>query len=149
GRIGAAVARRARGFDMRVLSTTSAQGSLDELLAESDFVSIHCPLTDATRGLIGARQLDRMKPTAILINTARGPIVDEAALIAALAAGRPGAAGLDVFADEPRVPEALRLSPRVVLAPHIGSATRATRARMGELCALGVNEVLAGRRPPN
>jgi glyoxylate reductase len=149
GRIGRALARRARGFEMRVLGVSSREGALDRLLAEADFVSLHCPLTAATRGLIGARELALMKPTAILINTARGAIIDEAALIAALAAGRPGGAALDVFAAEPHIPEALRASPRVVLTPHLGSATLATRARMAELCALGAGEILAGRQPHN
>jgi lactate dehydrogenase-like 2-hydroxyacid dehydrogenase len=90
-----------------------------------------------------------MKPTAILVNTSRGPLVDEGALAAALAEGRIAGAGLDVFIDEPHVPEALRREPRAVLTPHIGSATGAARARMAELCALGVREVLAGRNPPN
>jgi len=156
GRIGQAVARRAAGFDLRIVYThprpVAAPGShvaLEHLLAESDFVSIHCPLTAATRGLIGARELAAMKPTAILVNTARGPIVDEAALASVLAAGGLGGAGLDVFAEEPRVPEALRASPRVVILPHIGSATLGTRARMATLCAEAVREVLAGRRPAN
>jgi glyoxylate reductase len=150
GRIGQAVARRAAGFDMRVLWTGRGAGvPLDELLADSDFVTLHCPLTPATRGLIGAAALAQMKPTAILVNTARGAIVDEAALVAALAAGRIAGAGLDVFAAEPEVPAALRADPRVVVLPHVGSATRGTRARMAQLCAEAVNAVLAGRVPAN
>ncbi len=149
GRIGRAVARRARGFDMRVIGVTSREGSVDEVLPQADFVSIHCPLTAATRGLIDARRLALMKPTAVLVNTARGPIIDEDALVRALAAGRPAAAGLDVYAAEPQVPETLRRSPRVVLLPHLGSATVGARTRMAELCATGVRDVLAGRRPPN
>jgi glyoxylate reductase len=157
GRIGQAVARRAAGFELDILYThprpvpgaPGAHVELAELLARSDFVSIHCPLRPATRGLIGAAELAAMKPTAILVNTARGPIVDEAALVAALAAGRIAGAGLDVFAEEPRVPDPLRRDPRVVVLPHIGSATHGTRARMATLCADAVREVLAGRRPAN
>jgi glyoxylate reductase len=162
GRIGRAVARRARGFDMRVLYAAPRRAPetlerelgatwrpLDALLAESDFVSLHCPLTDATRGLIGAAQLERMKPTAILVNTARGACVDEAALAGALARGRLAGAGLDVFADEPRVHERLRASPRAAFAPHIGSATIGARARMVELAATAAAAVLAGGRPRN
>jgi glyoxylate reductase len=150
GRIGQAVARRAAGFGMRIVHTGRAAGvPLAELLSESDFVSLHCPLTPATHRLIDAAALRRMKPTAFLINTARGAIVDEEALVAALAAGGIAGAGLDVFAEEPRVPPALIADPRVVLLPHIGSATHATRARMAELCISAVNEVLAGRSPAN
>jgi glyoxylate reductase len=155
GRIGAAVARRAAGFSMRVLHASprpvagTERVPLDDLLRESDFVSIHCRLDATTRGLIGARELGLMKPTAVLVNTARGAIVDEEALAAALAAGRLAGAGLDVYADEPRIPRALRAEPRAILLPHLGSATHAARARMAELCALGVREVLAGRTPHN
>jgi glyoxylate reductase len=145
GRIGRGVARRAEGFGLRVLHGIP----LDELLAASDFVSLHVPLTEETRGMIGARELALMKPGAILINTARGACVDEAALIAALESGRLGGAGLDVYAAEPAIPEALRRQRRAVLLPHIGSATDRARARMAELCATGVREVLAGRRPEN
>jgi glyoxylate reductase len=152
GRIGRAVARRAEGFAMRVLHhTPRAPGSvpLGDLLAESDFISIHCRLDASTRGLIGARELSLMKPGAILVNTARGAIVDEEALAAALTEGRLAGAGLDVYSDEPNVPPALLAAPRAVLLPHLGSATHAARARMAELCASGVREVLAGRRPHN
>ncbi|HKA89391.1 MAG TPA: D-glycerate dehydrogenase [Haliangiales bacterium] len=156
GRIARAVARRADGFGMSVVYTSrrselpgARRRSLDELLGEADFVSLHCPLTPETRGLIGAAQLRRMKPTAFLINTARGAICDEEAVAAALAAGTIAGAGLDAFVDEPRVVPALLAAPNAVLLPHIGSATRKTRSRMAELCALGVREVLAGRRPPN
>jgi glyoxylate reductase len=150
GRIGQAVARRAAGFGMRVVWTGRGVGvPLAELLASSDFVTLHCPLTPATRGLIDAAALAKMKPTAILVNTARGDIVDEPALVAALAQGRIAGAGLDVFAAEPEVPAALRADPRVVVLPHVGSATRGTRARMAELCAEAVTAVLAGRMPAN
>jgi glyoxylate reductase len=160
GRIGQAVARRARGFDMRVLyharhpvarEVESALGAtrvpLDELLARADFVSIHCPLTPETHHLIGARELARMKASAVLVNTARGPIVDEAALAGALAAGRIAACGLDVFEQEPRVHPDLLASPRAVLLPHLGSATEPARRRMAELAAQSVVDALAGRRP--
>jgi glyoxylate reductase len=158
GRIGQAVARRARGFDVEVVyagprpvEAAADLGAwhvpLDELLATSDVVSLHCPLGPTTRHLIDAAALARMKPDAILVNTARGPIVDEAALAAALAAGRPGAAGLDVFEREPAVEPALLDHPRVVLAPHLGSATTATRGRMATLAAEAVADVLAGRPP--
>jgi glyoxylate reductase len=157
GRIGRALARRAAGFGMDVVYAQPRPGAdaagrhlaLAELLAVADVVSLHCPLTPATRGLIGAAELARMKPTAILINTARGPIVDEDALAAALVAGRLGGAGLDVYAREPGVPDTLRAAPRCVLLPHIGSATHETRARMATLCAQAVRAVLAGERPAN
>jgi glyoxylate reductase len=147
GRIGKAVARRARGFDMRILHTRETP--LDVLLAESDFVSLHCPLTAETRGLIGARELGLMKRTAILVNTARGAVVDEAALAEALARGTIAGAGLDVFVDEPRVHPGLVAAPGAVLAPHIGSATVTARTRMVELAASAVAAVLAGKRPDN
>jgi len=151
GRIGRAVARRAAGFGMRVIHTgRGGEGmALDPLLSEADFVSLHAPLTDETRGMIGARELALMKPTAFLINTARGALVDETALAEALEVGRIAGAGLDVYIAEPTIPEALRRQPRAVLLPHVGSATAQTRARMAELCATGVREVLAGRRPAN
>jgi glyoxylate reductase len=150
GRIGKAVAERARGFGMEVIwSGGSAAGSvpLDDLLARADVVSIHCPLSLATRHLIGAPQLSRMKRTALLVNTARGPIVDEAALCAALEAGTIGGAGLDVLEDEPRVHAGLLGRDDVVLVPHIGSATGATRARMAGLALTDAARVLRGERP--
>jgi glyoxylate reductase len=157
GRIGRAMARRGRGFGMRIVYTSprivegedGERVELRALLNEADFISLHAPATAATRGMIGATELAQMKPTSILINTARGSLVDERALIAVLAEGRIAGAGLDVFADEPRVPAALRRERRAVLTPHIGSATVAARARMAELCAQGVREVLAGREPGN
>jgi glyoxylate reductase len=156
GRIGAAVARRARGFDMPVLyagpparaPTDAIHTDLDDLFARADIVSLHCPLTPSTRGLVDAARLARMKPTAILVNTARGPLVDEAALAAAIRAGRLAGAGLDVFAAEPHVHPDLLAEERVVLAPHLGSATTTARIRMVELAASAVRDVLAGR-PPN
>jgi lactate dehydrogenase-like 2-hydroxyacid dehydrogenase len=112
-------------------------------------VTLHVPLTAATRGLIGARDLTRMKRTAVLVNTSRGPVVDERALIAALRQRRIAAAGLDVFAREPEVPAALRVLPNVVLTPHVASATIATRNAMAVLAARNLAVALAGRRPPN
>ena len=148
GRIGRAVARRAEGFGMRVLFTARGGGvPFDELLEESDVLSIHCPLTPATRHLFGAEQLLSMKRGAFLINTARGPIVDEAALAAALQAGHLGGAALDVFENEPRVHPALLGRDDVVLLPHLGSATQETRARMGQLALSQVELVLRGERP--
>jgi glyoxylate reductase len=158
GRIGSVVARRARGFDMPILYASrnpspfaaelgARHVPLDELLATSDFVTLHVPLSPATRNLIDAAALARMKPTAILINTARGGCVDEAALAAALADGTIAGAGLDVFAAEPNVHPGLRASPKAVLAPHLGSATHTTRARMAELCARAAAAVVSGQRP--
>ena len=162
GRIGQAVARRARGFGMRVLCSTrtpplpallqelAAQHvPLDFLLAHSDFVSLHAPLGPDTHHLIGVEQLARMRRGAILVNTARGPLVDERALAAALAEGLLGGAGLDVFEDEPRVHAELLRLPNVVLLPHVGSATVATRTRMCTLAAENCTAVLRGQRPPN
>jgi glyoxylate reductase len=120
---------------------------LDELLARSDVVSIHCPLSSDTRGLIGRQALGRMKPSAVLVNTARGPIVDEDALLEALDAGRLLAVGLDVYAREPEIPARLRGHPRALLLPHLGSATVATRARMADLAAQSIADLLDGRRP--
>jgi glyoxylate reductase len=162
GRIGQAVARRAGGFSMRILYHDARRAPeaverelglefvpLERLLGESDFVSLHVPLSDATRHLIGAAGLSRMKPTAILVNTSRGPVVDEAALAAALAEGRIGGAGLDVFEHEPQVhPKLLELA-NVVVAPHIGSATLETRRRMSMLAAENCVAALEGGRPPN
>lgn len=156
GRIARAVAQRASGFDMQVLHTarhdTGLRGyvpTLDELLEQSDIVSLHVPLTESTRHLIGAAELALMKPTAVLINTARGPVVDENALVDALEAGTLFAAGLDVFDGEPVVNPRLLRAPRATLLPHIGSATIATRTRMARLACQGVCDVLAGRTPPN
>lgn len=156
GRIGRAVAQRAVGFDMEVIHTarkdTGATGfvpTLDELLERSDIVSLHVPLSEATRHLIGAVELSRMKPTAVLINTARGPVVDENTLVDALEAGTIYAAGLDVFDGEPAVNPRLLTAPRTTLLPHIGSATIATRTRMARLACQGVCDILSGREPPN
>jgi glyoxylate reductase len=156
GRIGRAVARRAAAFGMTVLHHTRRDtgvpgwtGDLPELLRRSDFVSLHVPLTDETRHLVGARELDLIGPDGVLVNTARGAVVDEAALAAALAERRLFAAGLDVYEDEPRVHPALVASPHAVLLPHVGSATTATRAAMTRLAAEGVAAVLRGETPPN
>jgi glyoxylate reductase len=156
GRIGRAVAQRAAGFEMEVLHTTRHDtgvpgyiASLDELLQRSDIVSIHVPLSETTRHLIGAPELARMKPTATLVNTARGPVVDENALADALEAGALYAAGLDVFDGEPAINPRLLKAPRATLLPHIGSATIGTRTRMARLACQGVADVLAGRTPPN
>ncbi len=156
GRIGRAVARRAAGFGMGVLHharTPSGEpgfvADLDELLAEADIVTLHTPLSPQTTHLIDARRLALMKPTSVLVNTARGPVVDEAALAAALHAGTIFAAGLDVYEREPEVhPELLR-APRTVLLPHIGSGSTATRRRMAELATSAVATVLHGGTPPN
>ena len=156
GRIGKAVARRAAGFGMSVIhhsrTDTGLPGwtaDLDALLATADFVSLHVPLTPDTTHLIDARRLALMKPTAVLVNTARGPVVDEAALADALHAGTIFAAGLDVFELEPIIDERLLTAPRAVLLPHIGSASVATRTRMATLACEGAVAVLAGERPPN
>ena len=162
GRVGQAVARRAGGFGMRVLYTDLApvdpsvevalglrRVTLDALLAEADFVSVHVPLASATRHLVSARELASMKPTAYLINTSRGPVVDEAALVAALREGRIAGAALDVFEHEPRIAPALLAMDNVVLTPHIGSAEVELRARMADVVVDNILAVLAGRRPPN
>ena len=155
GRIGGAVAERARAFGMRVLHTRRAGGradegyrELDDLLRESDVVSLHVPLTEETAGLLDRRRLSLLRDGACLVNTARGAIVDEAALVDELRAGRLRA-GLDVFADEPRVPPALLDLPNVVLRPHVGSATPGTRAAATAELVANVRAVLDGRRPPN
>ncbi|MFT3699422.1 MAG: D-glycerate dehydrogenase [Kofleriaceae bacterium] len=148
GRIGKAMARRAEAFGMIVRSAREP-AKIDELFETSDVVSLHCPLTPETRHLVNAERLARMKPSAILVNTSRGGCVDEDALIAALHAGTIFAAALDVFANEPEIDRRLYDCPRLVLSPHIGSATTETRTAMARLCANAVIDVLAGRRPPN
>ena len=148
GRIGRAVARRAEGFGMRVLFTSRGGGvPFDELLQDSDVLSIHCPLNAQTRHLIGAAELLRMKRGAMLVNTARGPIVDEAALVAALESGYLGGAGLDVFENEPAVQPGLLNRDDVVLLPHLGSATQETRQSMARIALEQVERVLRGERP--
>ncbi len=123
--------------------------TLRALLERSDVVSLHVPLTESTHHLIGAAELAFMKPTAVLVNTARGPVVDEDALVDALESGRLHGAGLDVYDGEPTVNPRLLAAPRITLLPHIGSATIETRTRMARLACQGVCDVLAGRTPPN
>ena len=162
GRIGQAVAARARGFSMRILycgprpmeeADEKRLGAeyvpLDRLLVEADFVSLHPRLTAATRHLIGPRELSLMKPTAYLVNTSRGAAVDEAALNAALAAKRIAGAGLDVIETEPHVAGALTGLADVVLTPHLGSAVVEVRTAMAETVVDNIAAILAGRRPPN
>ncbi len=146
GRIGLALAERARGFAMDVLLHSRSSGvELGELLERSDFVSLHVPLTPETRHLIGERELARMRRHAVLVNTSRGPVVDEAALVHALRSGVIAAAALDVFEDEPRLAPGLVELSNVVLCPHLGSATHATRDRMAESAARNIVACLAGR----
>lgn len=153
GRVGRAVGRRAAAFGMEVLHTRHhpvgepGEVPLDELLVRADVVSLHVPLTEATRHLIDGDRLARMKPTAVLVNTARGPVVDEAALAEALHAGTIFGAGFDVFEHEPEVHPRLLDAPRAVLLPHVGSATVATRTAMARLAARSVVQVLAGELP--
>jgi glyoxylate reductase len=160
GRIATAVAERAFGFKMPLLYSgrrpspgLDALGArrvdLDDLLAESDFVSLHVPLTTETTHLIDARRLGLMKPSAYLINTSRGPVVDEAALVEVLKAGKIAGAGLDVYAREPLMADGLADCDNAVLLPHLGSATFQTRSNMSQIAAENVIAVLQGRRPPN
>jgi lactate dehydrogenase-like 2-hydroxyacid dehydrogenase len=164
GRIGAAVARRAhQGFGMRVLyvnpsapeahavAAASAERceSLDELLAQSDFVSLHAPAREGTRRMLDARRIALMRPGAILVNTARGDLVDEAALADALQRGALSAAGLDVFEREPNVSARLLALENVVLLPHIGSATTASRVAMGERVLANLDAFFRGGEPPD
>jgi len=162
GRIGRAVAKRARGFSMRTLywgprridegeerELELRYAELDELLAESDFVSVHAPLKPETHHLVGDRELRLMKRSAFLVNTARGPIVDEKALALALSEGRIAGAGLDVFEREPEVEASLIDMPNVVLTPHMGSAVTELRESMAHIVVDNIVAVLEGRRPPN
>lgn len=158
GAIGQAVARRAAAFGMRVLAWNRSprqvegvtQVSLEELLAESDFLSVHLALTDDTRGLLNEERIAAMKAGAVLVNTARGGIVDEQALAVALAQGQLYAAGIDVFAEEPvPVDNPLLSLPNVVLTPHIGSATAVTRARMADMAADNAIAALCGEPMPH
>ncbi len=159
GKIGQAVARRARGFDMRVLyaspsavdvAAPAERVALDELLRAADFVSLHVPLTPVTARMIGEPQLRAMKHTAILVNTARGGVVDQAALVRALEQGWIAGAGLDVADVEPIPPgDALLRAPNVTLLPHIGSATHATRERMASMAIDNCLEALRGKRMPH
>ena len=162
GRIGRAVARRARGFGMRVLyhnrnrltpaeerESQAEYADLNKLLAQADFVSLHVPLSEETRYLIGTAELSRMKPTAYLINTARGPVVDEKALLAALQKGAIAGAGLDVYENEPALTPGLAELGNVVLLPHVGSATLETRTGMAAMASRNLIAGLSGERPPN
>jgi len=161
GRIGRAMARRASGFQMKVIYTDAARVAedieqelraeyrdLNSLLAESDYVSLHVPLLEETRGLFNAPRFARMKPTAFLINTARGPVVDEAALVHALESGKIAGAALDVFENEPFIHPGLKRD-NVVLAPHIASASLETRTKMSCIAAENVVALFSGQRPPN
>ncbi len=158
GRIGRAVARRAAGFGMRVIATEARDAPfspdglathvpLSRMLEESDFVSIHCPGSPATRHLIGEPELARMKPSAFLVNTARGTIVDEAALVRALERRALAGAGLDVFAEEPRVHPGLLARSDVILLPHLGSATLEARSRMATMALTDARRVIEGKDP--
>jgi len=149
GRIGRETARLVEAFGA-VPVLAGRHEDLDALLAEADIVSLHVPLTAETRHLIDARRLGLMKPTAVLVNTARGAVVDEVALAEALHGGAIAGAGLDVYEHEPEVTEALLALENVVLAPHLGSATRDTRIAMGMLCVDALRAVLLeGRTPAN
>jgi glyoxylate reductase len=160
GRIGRAVARRAAGFRMRIIynSTTRAAAEIekelnaeyqsrDAVFEQSDFISLHVPLNAVTQGLVGPAELSKMKPTAFLINTTRGPVVQEAALIDALERGQIAGAALDVFEREPLIPDGLRRD-NVVLAPHLGSASVETRTRMALIAVENAIVLFAGKRPP-
>jgi D-3-phosphoglycerate dehydrogenase len=161
GRIGQAMMRRSRGFKMKVVAydpylketIEKTRGveytELNDLLKESDFITLHCPLTKETHHLIGAKELDLMKPTAILINTSRGPVVDEKALVSALKKGKIAGAGLDVYEKEPKLSPGLSKLEKVVLLPHIGSATNDTRGQMAVVAAKNAIAMLRGKKPKN
>jgi len=161
GRIGRAVARRALGFHMKVIYTDAVKApeelekslnaqfrDMNAVLAESDFISLHVPLMPETRGLFDAPKFYRMKPTAFLINTSRGPVVEEAALVAALEAGKIAGAALDVYENEPFIHPGLK-RPNVVLAPHLASASLETRTKMAVMAANNVVALFMGQMPPN
>lgn len=160
GRIGSAVTRKmARGFNMKVVyfdkfpnaelekETGAKRVELPELLRESDFISIHVTLTDETKHLIGEKEFNSMKPTCVFVNTARGPVVDEKALVEALKSKKIFSAGLDVFEEEPNLAEGLAELPNVVIPPHVGSATLWTRTRMAEMAAQNLIDALDGKMP--
>jgi glyoxylate reductase len=161
GRIGRAVARRASGFQMKVIYTDAVRApedvensvnaefrEMNSLLADSDFISLHVPLLPETRALFDAPKFFRMKPTAFLINTSRGPVVDEAALVAALENKKIAGAALDVYENEPFIHPGLK-RPNVVLAPHLASASLETRSKMATMAANNVVALFKGQRPPN
>jgi glyoxylate reductase len=162
GRIGRGVAHRAKGFNMRVLyydphplppdaeqQLGVTRTDIGRLLAEADFVSVHVPLTPETQHMISTPQFEQMKRSAILINTSRGPVIDEAALVQALTAKKIAGAGLDVYEREPAVHPGLVSMPNVVLAPHIASATVRTRSEMSAMAARNIATAVRGGRPPN
>jgi len=162
GRIGRGVAHRAKGFNMRVLyydpqplpaeaeqQLNVTRSSLERLIAEADFISVHVPLTEQTHHLLSTQQFNQMKRNAILVNTSRGPVVDEAALVQALADKKLAGAGLDVYEREPAVHPGLVPMPNVVLAPHIASATVRTRSEMSAMAARNMATAVRGGRPPN
>lgn len=162
GRIGLGMARRAQGFGMRVIYHDLERAAAEveneygieyvdreTLFRDSDFLSVHVPLNDRTRHMVGSAEFELMKPTAVLVNTSRGPVVDEKALAEALESGRIASAGLDVFEDEPTVEPRLLALENVVLVPHIGSASIKTRTRMCTMAASNAAAVLAGQPPPN
>jgi glyoxylate reductase len=161
GRIGQATARRARGFGMKILYWGPRRKleaereigmefvTLDRLLAESDFVSLHPPLNAETRHMISDQQFAKMKPTAFIVNTARGPVIDEKALMRALKTKKIAGAGLDVFEHEPTLPPALRAMKNVVLTPHLGSAVMETRDLMANIVVDNIEALIGGRAPPN
>ncbi|HHZ08876.1 MAG TPA: D-glycerate dehydrogenase, partial [Rhizobiales bacterium] len=162
GRIGQAMARRARGFDMTVLYSDPhalpAEDeqklgvrlvSFEELLGQSDFISLHPALNEETRHMMGARQFALMKRTAFLINTSRGPIIDEKALVQALTEGRLAGAGLDVYEHEPKIERALLTMNNVVLTPHLGSAVMELRERMAHVVVDNIAAIIEDRMPPN
>lgn len=162
GRIGYAVALRSLGWGMKILYTArtvhpafetaplnARRVTLEEGFAQADYISLHTPLTPETRGLVNARNLAMVKPGSVLINTSRGPIVDEHALVGTLRSGRLAAAGLDVFEKEPKVHEELIAMSNVVLSPHIGSASRRSRGMMVEIVRANAAAILAGQAPPN
>ncbi|MDK1021706.1 MAG: D-glycerate dehydrogenase [Candidatus Hydrogenedentes bacterium] len=162
GRIGAAVARRAKGFNMRIIynDSTRKDPALEEelgvtfvdkpaLLAESDILTLHCSFSDETRHAFSSDEFSAMKSTAVFINTTRGPVVDETALALALHAGEITAAGLDVFEEEPKIHPELLKCENALLIPHLGSATKETRAKMAEIAATNIIARLKGGTPPN
>jgi len=157
GRIGCLTAQMAKAFGMQVMGYSRRgadpqyviPASMDEILEKADIISLHCPLTDETRGLIGKAEFAKMKDGAILINTARGAVVDEDALLSAIESGRLSGAGLDVYPDEPHINPALLSHDRIVCVPHIGTNTQQTRFLMARTCSMQVLSALAGQRPEN
>ncbi len=158
GRIGTAVAKRSIGFEMNVLyvdenraienEIAAQQVELEQLLKTADFISLHVPLLPETKYLIGKKELKMMKPTAYLINTSRGPVVDEKALVQALQEGWIAGAGLDVYENEPEMAAGLKKCQNAVLLPHLGSGTHSTRTNMGLICAENAKAIITGKKPP-